>query len=232
MPFSANEILEILDKGAESYDFPMLDNIYFYLGKIKLILFRNDNEWLIVFQKISFSIRAGDVDNTIIAFGNKLKENGIQSIQRLIPYDLNHMFDDNNNFLLNLFHFKVVIHNIEREFNPTRKDYQKLGIDLDDRKTTDEAKLTRYLTYTIPEELFLRPARLLEICRRNENNPGVFLELEDWYHPDLVNDEKPSEISNFQSLAEALAKNDQSLYQCPEEDYNTHWSNWEWYKEE
>lgn len=232
MPFLASEILENLDKGAESFDFPVLDNTYYYLGKEKLVTFRSNDEWLMVFQEISFSIRAASVENVVSAFGSHLDKNGIILISWIIQEDRTKMYDDDNNFLLKTMDFKVVINGTERHFNPTSNDYRQLGIDLADDKTPDEAKITRYLASAIPDELFFDNERLLEICKRSDGNLEVFLELEDWYHPDLINEEKPSETRCFQTLAEALAGNDKSLYQCPAEDYNTHWSNWEWYKEE
>lgn len=233
MAFSATNILEILDKGADTYDFPMLDNNYFYLGKEKLLLFRNGNEWLIVFQEISFSIKAKKFSNIITVFGNYVDKNGIILNKEIISESPNDkMFDDNYKFLLNPLRFKVIIKGTEREFNPTKNDYKNLGIDIDDDKMPNEAKIIRYLTGIIPNELLFTADELLEICGRKNSNLDVFMVLEDWYHPDLINDEKPSETLCFQSLAEALEKNDRSLFKCPEEEYNTHWSNWEWYKED
>jgi hypothetical protein len=233
MVFSAANILEVLDEGAYNYEFPMLDNIYHYLSGTKIAAFRSINEWLIVFQKTSFFISAGEFSNVINAFGNNIKKNGIISIEKIISESLkDKMFDDEGNFLLNPLHFKVNIKGIEREFNPTEDDYKKIGIESNDDKMPNEAKIIRYLMSVIPNELFFSTVDLLKICGRENSNLEVFITLDDWSHPDLVNDEKPSEIPSFQSLAEALEKNDKALYKCLEEEYNTHWSNWEWYRED
>ena len=233
MVFSAANILGVLDKGAYHYDFPMLDNIYFYLGGAKIISFRSVNEWLIAFQEISFSIRDGKFSNAITAFGNNIEKNGIISIEKIIAESLkDKMFDEEGNFLLDPLQFKVNIKGIEREFIPTEDDYKKIGITSNDDIMPNEAKIIRYLMSVIPNELLFSAVDLLKICGREKSNLEVFITLDDWSHPDLVNDEKPSEIPCFQSLAEALEKNDRALYKCLKEEYNTHWSNWEWYKED
>ncbi len=233
MTLLANHILEILDKGAITYDFPMFDNNYFYFGKAKLTLYRNCNEWLTVFQRLSFSLKAKEFTNTIAAFGNCIEENGIVLIEPIICESSNDkMFKDDYTFLLNPLNFKVIIKGAEREFRPTKSDYEELGININNIKMPNEAKIVRYLAYTIPKELFFTDQELLKICKVKAEDIKVFLELNDWCHPDLINDEMPSENSCFRSIAVALEKNDPSLYQCPEKEYNTHWSNWEWYKED
>jgi hypothetical protein len=233
MRYSANEILEILDQGANTYDFPMLDNNYFYLGKERMTVFRNNNEWLIIFQELSFSLKANKFTNVVAAFGNCIKESGIISLEPVINESSDDkMFDDNYKFLLNPLDFKVAIKGVERKFKPTRRDYEELGINIDDKEMPNEAKIIRYLAYTIPKELFFTNEKLLKICKRKAEDIKVFMELDDWYHPDLINDELPSENLCFQSIAVALEKNALDLYNCPEEEYNTHWFNWEWYKED
>ena len=233
MTISAKTILTILDDGANYYEFPMLDNIYFYYGAAKMSAFQSTEEWLIVFQEISFSIRDGKFINVITAFGNNINKNGIISIEKIIfesPEE--QMFDGEGNFLLNPLHFKVKIKGIERKFNPSTEDYTNIGVALNDKQMPNEAKIIRYLISVIPNDLYFTNDELLKICGREHHNLEEFITLGDWSHPDLINDEKPSEIPCFQSLAEALEKNDRALYQCPEEDYNTHWSNWEWYRDD
>jgi len=48
-------ILEQLDDYAKEYDFPMLNNCYFDFTDIHLTVFRNSEEWLIVFEEIGVS---------------------------------------------------------------------------------------------------------------------------------------------------------------------------------
>jgi hypothetical protein len=53
-----------------------------------------------------------------------------------------------------------------------------------------------------------------------------FLQLEDWCHPDIADNEMPSKNICFQNLVCAISANNASLYNCPEDMINTHWSNW------
>ena len=57
--------------------------------------------------------------------------------------------------------------------------------------------------------------------------PGLvkILELDEWHHPDTVNDEMPSDTESFQQLVQVLVQGDVSLYR-PTEPPNTHWSHW------
>ncbi len=54
--------------------------------------------------------------------------------------------------------------------------------------------------------------------------PQVLL-LDEWRHPDLVEDERPSDTDTFRQIAEVASTGDASKYKAPEPS-NTHWSNW------
>ncbi len=51
------------------------------------------------------------------------------------------------------------------------------------------------------------------------------LPLEEWNHPDLVNDARPSSSETFKELTKVLVSGDASAYRAPESP-NSHWSNW------
>jgi len=51
------------------------------------------------------------------------------------------------------------------------------------------------------------------------------LVLDEWHHPDVVNDQGPSELESFQQLAEILSTGHVSRYR-PTASPNTHWKNW------
>ena len=231
MTISAGDILKTLDEGADTYDFPTLNNIYFYFGKIKIAIFRNANEWLLIFQELSFFIKSKKFVNTVYVFGNTIEGTRIQFINQILFESADDkMFDYFFNLLLNPLDFQVVIKGDEKRFTPTPKEYQDIGIDIEDEKMPVEAKIIRYLTNKIPELLFFNHDELLEMCEKKDSNLKLFMELDDWYHPDLVDDELPSDSPCFVSLAEAIEKNDSTIYRCPEDSYNIHWSNWEWYR--
>jgi hypothetical protein len=52
-----------------------------------------------------------------------------------------------------------------------------------------------------------------------------FLQLDQWYHPDIFSHEFPSETETFVQLADALATGDAARYH-PTVPPNTHWRNW------
>ncbi len=56
-------------------------------------------------------------------------------------------------------------------------------------------------------------------------NMQEILVLDEWHHPDIVDEELPSQNKTFQQLAQLLATGDVSLY-CPNQAANTHWKNW------
>ena len=51
------------------------------------------------------------------------------------------------------------------------------------------------------------------------------MQLEEWSHPDLVNDELPSSNATLKSLAEVLASGQLAAYKTPEAS-NTDWRHW------
>jgi hypothetical protein len=88
------------------------------------------------------------------------------------------------------------------------------------------------------------PIRVWEVCRdladthrglvlgtpdeRRVNVPHELEELlvlDEWRHPDLLRDEKPSTAAAFIALAEVLTSGDVTRY-APTEPPNTHWSHW------
>jgi hypothetical protein len=69
------EILRQLDIEAESYDFPMLDNGYYYHGDQKLTIFRDADRWAILLEVLAYNNHSDGLDGiTTIAnvFGNCL----------------------------------------------------------------------------------------------------------------------------------------------------------------
>lgn len=76
---SGHDILGVLDKAAEAYVFPMLDNGYIYPVASRLTLFRSKEDWAVVFETFGFSPRAGHPDLTITTIANRLKDRNKRS---------------------------------------------------------------------------------------------------------------------------------------------------------
>jgi len=164
----------------------------------------------------------------VTAFGNMITQQGTQdahSVLNIIAEPPGHpLVGPDGNFLLEKWHFDLLIRGKLRSFSPSSADYQQAGI-LPDDSIPLPAQILRLLTYQIPNDLLATDSELLKICLREESGLTLFLRLEEWYHPNIATDEKPSNTSTFQLLAAALANNAPSLY-VPDRPPNTHWSNW------
>ncbi len=53
----------------------------------------------------------------------------------------------------------------------------------------------------------------------------IFLELYEWLHPDLADNQLPSEKEKFIQIAEAITTGNRTLYK-PTVEPNTHWKYW------
>lgn len=106
--FKSVEILKQLDKCAENFTFPMLDNGYIYPAGTRLTAYRDDERWAIIIEVIGFSYRGGGhngISNCLHIFGNCLNyEPGTQNKNFLhITSDTKdcNTFDDDDEFYLN-----------------------------------------------------------------------------------------------------------------------------------
>ena len=68
-----NPILDILDKCAEVFTFPMLDNGYVYLAASRLTAYYGESDWALVIEVFGFSPRAGAPDLAIHTFGSSIR---------------------------------------------------------------------------------------------------------------------------------------------------------------
>jgi len=227
-PGSENwEILPQLDRHAETYDFPMLNNVDFKLAAVRLVAFRSPSEWLLVFQEIAV-FRLQRFVNAISAYGNRLSKPGTQLFKDDILRVSTHgppLWDEEGHFGLNPCDFLIQIGGKDHHFTPSRQDYQAAGVDLEGGDG-GPIKILRLLVHLLPGELYATDQYLLRVCERADAELEKFLQLDGWRHPDIADDELPSESPCFRSLAEALSAGDSNLYECPPEHWNTHWSNW------
>lgn len=225
MPDWDDEILRQLDGAAQEYDFPMLDNAYLRNAGIRLTVFRSSQEWLLVFQELAVSNRHGFV-NVVSAYGNRIAQPGTQEAVTLAAEGEGRMWTEDGRFLLDPSNYKIMLRSGERHFRPSIEDYRRAGIELG-ANMPDAARVLRLLAAEAPEELYLADDELLKTCGREDAGLSRFLQLDGWRHPDLANDEMPSDNECFRSLARALSGGNPDLYACPKISWNTHWSNWE-----
>jgi hypothetical protein len=234
------EILAILDRGAEDGVFPMLDNPYVYLAATRLTLYRSQTDWALAFEVFGFSPRAGLPDLSIWTFASRLRDRNppekYRSLDAYQSYLEQHPNDES------------------RFFHPVEpSDWQDPANDALVAECAT-ALMVRGETVRLPTIAELaqrgvlpsRPPRILvrEACRflaetRREQVLGTeierrvsvpseldeFLRLDAWTHPDLAAGERPSEIESFRQIADVLVSGNPTSYRSTTEP-NTHWSNW------
>jgi hypothetical protein len=228
--FTKEEILAQLDLAADKkhYNYPLLQFCgYIWTGRSKLKVFLSDTQWLIVFENLNWDEGAWRFKKDIYAIGSD-KIDGFHSEAEIIEACPSVPFwnDDtmSNDILLDYLDFEVMIKGERKHFTFTEQDYANLGIDFAEKRTIKQAKILRILAFTFPEMLFDSDTELLAKVRNNESGYQLFLELDEWEQPEDMF-VMPSEGStSYQSIAEAIAQRDASLYHCPKELCNSHWT--------
>lgn len=215
---SNGDILELLDRSCETYAFPMLNHVYYYYSKARLDSFlATDARWLIVFQVLEYCRKTGEFGNFLYAYGS-LIPNLISTDQYLVyASDL----DSGSSF--NRYEVTLSVSAEHRPVYFTEGDYAELGIPFTNSVQRDVARI---LGCKCGDILFLSTNQLLDFFSLSTSSTQSFLSLVDWYHPDIADDELPSQSSSMNQLASALSSNDVSLYKL-QGSGNTHWSNWQ-----
>lgn len=221
------DIIPMLDECAESYNFPMLNNVDIDLAGIRLTAFRSVDEWLVVFEEIEV-FRRQIFAKGVFAYGNRLSNVGGQGSDDLvlIASEGQSLWDEVGNLQLDARDFRIRAGHsgTEYHFTPSVQDYGRAGVDLNGEEDT-AVKILRFLVHEIPAELYAADDRLLRLCGRGEPLTR-FLQLDGWRHPDIADGELPSDSPCFQSLANALVTGNPAAYECASDQWNTHWSAW------
>ena len=236
-PYQTQDILKVLDACAADYSFPMLDNGYVYLAATRLALFRSDTHWAIVTEVFGFSPRSGIPDLNVTTFASTLihrktaandatPEAHAAYLQRqphhedvfMNPVEEGNWIED-----------EAVVQSASSVrlrgqdiFLPALADYAANGIALESPDQAMVFEFCRWLAAEKRSDVLATP----EEQRWNVPDDLVkILELDEWCHPDLANEELPSHTETFQQLAQVLVQGDVSLYR-PKKAPNTHWSHW------
>jgi uncharacterized protein DUF7003 len=233
-----SRILAILDKAAQDFKFPMLDNGYVYLAATRMSLFRSLSDWAVVVETFGYSPRAGLPDTQIgtfasrlhnrktvenyineEAFGNYLKNNPHNEAHFIYPLTEGSWLDiDDCDHVAKTG--KAQLRDMIIPL-PSVAEYHQEGINMTESRAA-VFEFCRYLAAKWRDKVL---ATQMERCINILPEMCQILQLEEWHHPDLVNGELPSETETFQQLARVLACGDVSLY-SPAEEPNTHWINW------
>lgn len=233
---TADEILGTLDAACDSYAFPMLDNGYMYLAATRLSLYRSPADWAMVIELFGFSPRAGLPDLTVSTFASRLHDRDPASIYMNEEAYRNYLRNARNDDSRYFYPVKVGPW-IDEEFVsdeglevtvrgtpiklPSRPDYARFEIELEDADRIHVFELSRYVAAAHRDHVLATPSE-----QRVSVTPELqqLLQLDEWHYPDLAGDERPSQLESFRQLAAVLASGDVANHR-PSTPANTHWRN-------
>jgi hypothetical protein len=226
--FTAKDILKQLDNCADDYVFPMLDNGYVYLANTQLKAYRDETRWVIIIEVVGYNYRDvghGRIDNMLHIFGNCVNNIGIKGENFLFVTDDSEegeTFDEEGSFHLQPSIHSFLLRGQKHQICHDRNAYTSIGIELEDANSIKGFEFLRYLTRETPNSFW---ATEEEIRDRIPIDIPKIIELKEWFHPDLVNDEMPSKNETFKQLAKVLETGDIHFYK-PTKLPNTHWKHW------
>ena len=232
-------ILAALDRAADNFVFPMLDNGYVYLAATRLSLYRGERDWALVTEVFGFSPRAEAPDTHTCTVASRLldrkqekdfRPGGYEQYLRANPDWEQRFFwpidgngwqdpEDSERVAGNATELSVRGRIIPL---PSQDEYAARGIELAEPPGVKTFELCRWLADVARDDVLATPAE-----RRANVPPDLeqILQLEEWHHPDLVSGERPSGSNTFRQLAEVLVTGDVARYR-PSVPPNTHWRNW------
>ena len=238
---TVDQILAILDDCCSAFTFPMLDNGYVYLAATRFSLHRSPQDWALVIEVFGYSPRTGSPEVSVQTFASRLKDrnkpdqyakrqaydaylrdNPHNELRSFYPTGDDDWQDEEEGDLVSEDAMQVTLRGRSIEL-PRAADYAKHGIELSTPPRVHVFELCRYLAAADRQGVLAAPAE-----RRVSVFPELkeILLLEQWNHPDIVDDDvRPSGSPTFQQLARVLETGDVRLYQ-PTWKPNTHWSYW------
>ena len=131
-------------------------------------------------------------------------------------------FDEEEEFYLNPDCKTFLLRDETTALIHGREKYSEAGIVLEDEEKIKAFEFLRLLDKLFHEKLIASDD---EIKTRIPADIPKILELQNWHHPDLINDELPSQNETFIQIAKILETGNPGLYQASHEP-NTHWVNW------
>jgi hypothetical protein len=204
-------------------------------------MFRSQRDWAMVIEIFGFSPRGGLPDLCVSTFASTLtnrdapekyatreayeqylRNHANNEARFFFPIEEGDWQDpDDGELVSDDTDAELLLRNSARPL-PTAADYARHEIELEDDDHAHVFELCRYLAAIARNDVLATPDE-----RRVSIAPDMqqLLVLDDWHHPDLVNDERPSELDSFQQLARVLETGDVAQYR-PTGMGNTHWKNW------
>jgi hypothetical protein len=212
--YSVSEVLTQLDEGARldgDLTFPMLDNGYYYPVDQRLHVYRDTGRWALIIETLGYNPRAGDLVDVIQKFGNCVGKPGFEDEDFLGRIENTQELD--------------AIASGDRDWRRASGISVRgktLPIPVEARPGLQLWELVRLV---VPTDRLRFMATEEELRARVPVDLPRLLVLDEWNHPDVLNNERPSDSETFQQLATALVEGDATRYR-PSQTPNTHWSNW------
>lgn len=232
----SESVLAVLDRCAESFTFPMLDNGYIYPAAARLSVHSDSTDWAIVMETFGFSPRGGLPDLTVTTFTSKvrrpktradyvddsayvnyLEQHPHDAVEYFWPLDEGEWIDEESvvpGTTVRLRGREVAV--------PTVEQCRAVGITTEEVDRVAVFELCRYFAETSRDNVLAVGEE-----RTSQVLPGLpqVLLLDEWHHPDLGSGELPSATRTFQQIAEVAVSADPDHYDTDEVP-NTHWSHW------
>lgn len=219
-------ILNTLDSSiiGDYNDFIDLGHGYFELANCRLTLFKDKNEWAIVFEKFGYNARAGQpVQIQINYFGNCLRNLSTYNDQTT---NMNFLEIENNiQDVLNKKEDTITIRGKKVKIPIIEKAYQKYGINWDFDGTNYIGAVLKYLSEEHPD---VTRAKEEELKKCLPSNLQPIMVLDSWYQEEyhqFATIVPPSKQETFKMLAKVIVTGDTNYYE-PKQKPNTHWTNY------
>lgn len=227
--FSASDILAQLDACAKDFNFPVLDNGYIYPVVSRLSVFGDFERWVIAIEVVGYHYRFhghNGVENCLYIYGNGLgfKPGMDERNVLLVTADSEEgaIFIHDQWGTLNPDVHSMLIRDQKVSIQKDPAFYTSRNVEL---KNPPAIRIYEFMRASLPEYKaeFLATEDEVYDCFR-QDLPKI-MQLDEWYHPDIAGEEKPSENETFQMIARVLESGDSAYYQ-PTKNANNHWSNW------
>ncbi len=207
--FAERDILLLLDRS----EFPTLGNMNIDYVSGRLLCFRSESQWALVFNWIVWWPAVEGPHAMVECFGNGINgKQGFDNDRLFSPVVFEEDWEDDEADEPTILSIEIRGQSIALEQVPSLphdSQHQDAGFGVlaglaTQHKAAMLASEAEYMPFIAPDL-------------------DLVLTLDDWHHPDVL--AKPSECKTFQQLARVLVTGDSSLYE-PTQAPNTYWENW------
>ncbi len=208
---SPSQILEFLDRRFAAIEMPYLGNMNVDYISSRLLAFRDDHRWMILFNSITWCPAGEGLTTMVECVGNCVKgRQGFDRDRSFITGKITELIQDDEN----INRYSVIV--------------RDKSISISELEITAHPDLYSDREIDIAIELL---ANHREELLANREEYGIFipdgltqvLQLDQWHHPEW--DCPPSQTESFPMIAEVLFTGNPDLYRLPSK-CNTDWEYW------